>query len=69
MDRRRFALQVRAILVMYRIERRAPNRGTIDRFRARAHRLLDELDEAVAQHPDLRGQVADARAEIDADDP
>jgi len=59
---------MRAILVTYRIERRAPNSVTMALFRLRAHQLLDEMDEAVALHPDLRGKVADARAEIDAGD-
>jgi hypothetical protein len=67
LDRRRFALQVRAILVTYRIERRVPNSVTMRAFRVRAHRLLDELDAAAALHPDLRSQVERARAEIDAD--
>ena len=69
MDRRRIELQMRAILVMYRIERRGPNRMTVDRFRVRAHQLLDEVDAEVAPHPDLRGRVAEVRAEIDADEP
>ena len=67
MDRRRFALQMRAILVMYRVERRARNSVTMDHFRVRAHQLLDELDGTAADHPDLRGQIADLRTEIDAD--
>jgi hypothetical protein len=58
---------MRAILVTYRIERRARNSVTMAGFRARAHQLLDEMDAAVAPHPDLRGRVAEARAEIDAD--
>lgn len=68
MDRRRFELQIRAILVMYRIERHARNRVTMDRFRVRAHQLLDELDAEADQHPDLRVRVAEVRAEIDADE-
>ena len=68
MNRRRFELQMRAILVMYRIERRARNRVTMDRFRVRAHQLLDELDAAAAADPDLRGEVAEVRAAIDADE-
>lgn len=68
MDRRRFELQIRAIVVMYRIERRGSNRVTMDLFRVRANQLLDELDVAAAQHPDLRVRVADVRAEIDADE-
>jgi hypothetical protein len=67
LDRRKVELQIRAILVTYRIERRAPNSVTMAGFRVRAHQLLDEMDAAVALRPDLRGQVEKARAEIDAD--
>jgi hypothetical protein len=68
LDRRRFELQMRAILVMYRIEGRARNHVTMDRFRVRAHQLLDELDAELGTHSDLRGRVAEVRAEIDADE-
>jgi hypothetical protein len=60
---------MRAILVTFRIERRARNSASMERFRERAHQLLDDMDEAAAPHPDLREKVADARAEIDGDDP
>jgi hypothetical protein len=68
LDRRKFELQIRAILVTFRIEHRARNSTTMERFRERAHHLLDELDRAAAPHPDLREKVTDARSVIDGDD-
>jgi hypothetical protein len=68
LDRRRFALQLRAILVTYRTERRRRDSMIMGQFRQRARELLDELEEGVAVHPDLRRQVDAARAEIDADE-
>jgi len=54
LDRRRFELQMRAILVMYRIEGRARNRETMDRFRVRAHQLLDDTPGPEAQGLDIQ---------------
>lgn len=68
MDRRRFELQLRAILVTYRVEHRRRDGTIMAQFRGRARELLEELDVATALQPDLRTQVAEARAEIDADE-
>lgn len=66
MDRRRFELQLRAILVTYRLERRRRDATVMATFRVRALELLEELDVSASSDPDLRLRVAAARAEIDA---
>ena len=68
MDRRRIELQIRAILVTYRIEHGRRDAPTMDLFRERARLLFDELDEAVRSDPDLRRALADARRELDGDE-
>ena len=68
MDRRRVALQIRAILVPYRVERRRRDGVVMQEFRLRARRLIDSLEPTVQADPELQQALSDARAEIDADD-
>ncbi len=69
LDRRRVALQIRAILVPYRVERERRDGPTMAEFRLRARRMMDALDERVEGDPELQRALADARREIDADEP
>jgi hypothetical protein len=68
-DRRRVALQIRAILVPYRVERRRRDSATMEQFRLRARFMIDGLEESVGADPELQKALADARQEIDADEP
>ena len=69
MDRRRVALQIRAILIPYRVERQRRDAATMKQFRLRARQMLDALEESVEGDPTLGAELADARREIDADEP
>ena len=69
MDRRRIALQIRSILVPYRVERERRDTATMAQFRLRARRMMDALEESVGGDPELRKALGDARREIDADEP
>ena len=69
MDRRRIALQIRAVRVTFRIEQPRGSPETIAAFRSRARVLLDGLEEAVRPFPELERELADARAEVDATEP
>lgn len=68
LNRRRIALQIRAIIVPYRVERHRRDSATMAEFRLRARRMMDELEEVAASDPDLAKALAEARAEIDADE-
>lgn len=65
-DRRRIDLQIRAVVVTYRVERRRRDTPTMDAFRARARRLLDDLREDVRPYPDLEARLREARRELDS---
>jgi hypothetical protein len=69
LDRRRIALQIRAILVPYRVERDRRDSATMAEFRLRARRMMDGLEEGARADPELHKALADARREIDADEP
>ena len=69
MDRRRIELQLRAILVTYRVEHRRRDSSTMREFRERAHSLLDGLQAEVGRFPDLKAALDDARKELLNDDP
>jgi hypothetical protein len=68
MDRRRVGLQIRAILVPYRVERRRRDGATMREFRTRARQMIDALEPRVEADPELQKALSDARAEIDADE-
>lgn len=67
MNRRRIDLQIRAVVVTYRVERRRRDAPTMDVFRERARRLLDDLEKETRPYPDLEERLREARRELDAD--
>jgi hypothetical protein len=67
--RRRIELQIRAVLVAYRGERRRQDSNVMERFRERAEALLADLDPLVDGQPDLEQQLDDARRELDGREP
>jgi hypothetical protein len=67
-DSRRIDLQIRAIVVTYRIERRRRDSLVMEEFRARARSLLDSLEDEARGHPNLEAQLFEARQEVDADE-
>ena len=69
MDRRRIELQLRAVLLTYRVEHRRRDSSTMREFRERATSLLDGLEAAVGPHPDLKAALDSAREELMDDDP
>lgn len=68
-SRRQIELQIRAVIVPYRVEVRRRDAPTIEEFRQTARALLDGLDEAVKPFPDLAEQLRDARLELDGQSP
>lgn len=64
MDRRRIELQIRTVVVTYRVEQRRRDARTMAGFRKRALSILDSLDEAAQPYPDLRTRINDARQEL-----
>ncbi len=69
MDRRRIELQLRAILLTYRVEYRRRDSSTMREFRERAYSLLDGLEVPVGRYPDLKAALDSAREELRNDDP
>ena len=64
MDRRRFELQIRAILVTFRIEQRRRDSRVMEEFRRRADLIMDSLEVHTDGDPDLLVRISDARREI-----
>ncbi|MEA2652748.1 MAG: hypothetical protein QOI85_2469 [Chloroflexota bacterium] len=69
MDRRRIALQIRAILIPYRVEGRRRDSTTMAAFRLRAREMIDALEEDASTDPELTKALTHARREIEADEP
>ena len=69
MERRRIALQIRAVRVTFRVEQPRGSPETMAAFRSRARELLDGLEDAVRPFPELEDELADARAEVEAKEP
>ena len=67
MDRRRIELQIRAVVVAFRIERRRRDASTMDTFHDRARSILESLSEDVRPYPDLESRLRDAFEELDTD--
>ena len=65
MDRRKIELQIRAVVVTYRVGVRRRDAPTMEGFRERARALLDGLDEEAGQYPELAEQLEAARHELD----
>ena len=67
MDRRRIEMQIRAVVVPYRIESRRRDSLTMRAFRDRARSLLAALEDDVLPYPDLADRLMEARQELDSD--
>jgi hypothetical protein len=67
--RRRTELQIRAVLITYRGERRKQSSDVMERFRERANTLLAALDPLVDGDPELEQQLENARRELDGREP
>lgn len=65
-DRRRIEMQIRAVVVPYRIEARRRDSLTMLEFRKRAISILATLEEAASSHPDLAARLSAARQELDS---
>jgi hypothetical protein len=63
-DRRRIEMQIRAVVVPYRIEARRRDPLTMLEFRKRAMSILATLEEAALSHPDLAARLSAARQEV-----
>jgi hypothetical protein len=63
-ERRRIALQIRAVVVPYRDDALTEESGLLAGYRLRASGLLDDLDIAVLPFPDLRARLSAARVEL-----
>jgi hypothetical protein len=66
-NRRRIDMQIRAVLVTYRVERRRRDAPTMDAFRDRARALLNELEEEIQPYPDLAARLREARRELESE--
>ena len=64
MDRRYIELQIRIVLVTFRIEQRRRDTSTMEAFRDRARSILDGLTDDVRPYPDLEAQLREAREEL-----
>ena len=64
--RRRIELQIRAIIVSYRIERRRRDTATMQGFRDRARTILDGIEEDARRYPDLEARLIETRNELAA---
>jgi hypothetical protein len=67
-DRRRIELQIRAVVVTYRVERHRRDAPTIEQFRDRARSILHALEEEVRPHPDLAARLLEAHQELDEEE-
>jgi hypothetical protein len=65
MDRRRIELQIRAIVVPFRIERRRRDSPTMEEFRARAP-ILDGIEDEAGRYPELEALLIGARRELES---
>jgi hypothetical protein len=59
-------MQIRAVVVPYRIEVRRRDSLTMLEFRKRAMAILATLEEAASSHPDLTARLSAARQELDS---
>lgn len=68
MDRRRIELQIRAVLLTYRIEARRRGPHTMEAFRERARSLLDAAETKIGSDPELQARLDAAREELEPPD-
>jgi hypothetical protein len=67
-DRRRIELQIRAVAVTYRSERRRLPAHSLRAFGSRARAILVDVQQAALRYPDLAAGVANLIEEIDRDE-
>jgi hypothetical protein len=60
-------MQIRAVVVTYRAERRRRDAPTMEAFRDRARSILDGLTEEVPLYPDLETLLLEARQELETE--
>jgi hypothetical protein len=65
-DRRRFELQVEAVLVVYRAQHRVVHPDSLGPLRQRSHEILDGLAAETDGDPHRARLLEDARQELDA---
>jgi vacuolar-type H+-ATPase subunit E/Vma4 len=68
MDRRRIELQIRAIVVTFRAEKRRRSGEVMSGYRERAHELLNNMEESAREYPDLLERIQEVRIELDRDE-
>jgi hypothetical protein len=68
-DERRVELQMRIILVSYRIEQRRRSSEVMIRFRQRAEEIMSRLEASAQGNPAALARIAEARRELHAADP
>ena len=66
-DRHRIEMQIRAVMVPYRIEARRRDSLTMHQFRVRARSILGALEDAARPYPDLAARLSEACEELDDD--
>jgi len=66
-DRRRLELQIRAVTVTFRVERRRRDASTMGAFRDRARLILESLADDARPYPDLEAKRQEALGELEAD--
>lgn len=68
-DRRRIEVQIRAVLLTLRGERRRRrlDTSTMQELRGRARAILDGMAREVGPYPDLESQLQEAFEELDGD--
>ena len=66
-ERERIALQIQAVVAPYRDHLVTDDPGICDGYRMRACSLLDGLEMAARDFPDLQGSLSAARAELELD--
>ena len=69
MNRRRVELQIRAVLVTFRIEQRRRDSPVMEEFRRRANAIMDSLEDQSDGDPDLLLRISDARRELAVAEP
>ena len=69
MVERRVALQIRAILVSFRIEQGRMDADVMEEFRRRAEAILVGMEEEAGNNAGLLAEIEIARAELRASDP
>ena len=66
MDKRRIELQIRAVLVTFRIESLRRETPVMEAFHDRARSILDALWDEVRPYPELEARLQEALEELEA---